>query len=164
MAVGTDRMTATARSTAAPVAAYVETGVPSAAPYALPVPSLLRCGFLIFVMKISLQARGFSRTIGWIRRRVEAIPEVPSVDLKAIKAAEYAVAMAGALYPGRAKCLEQSLCLYYLLRRAGVGARFRMGVQAHPFLAHAWVECGDKPVNDVAEHVRWFTSLPDQLP
>jgi len=81
-----------------------------------------------------------------------------------VQATEYAVAMAGALYPGRAKCLEQSLAVYYLLGRRGAPVRFRMGVQSHPFLAHAWVEYQGQPITDVAEHVKWFAPLPDELP
>jgi hypothetical protein len=72
--------------------------------------------------------------------------------------------MAGAMYPGRAMCLEQSLTLYYVLRRMGIHAEYRQGVQPHPFRAHAWVEYEGAPINDLAEHVRLFTLLPNQLP
>jgi hypothetical protein len=95
---------------------------------------------------------------------MEAGPERTQVDIEAVAATEYAVAMAGALYPGRALCLEQSLALYYLLRRRGVAVKFRMGVQAHPFLAHAWIDYRGVPLNDVPEHVKQFVPLPDQLP
>lgn len=81
-----------------------------------------------------------------------------------MKATERAVAMAGALYPGRALCLEQSLVLYYLLRRQRVAVRYCQGIQPHPFEAHAWVEYEGKPLNDVAEHAKLFTRFPDQLP
>ena len=136
----------------------------SAGSDALRVPSVLRCGLLIFLVKMSLRMRGFGGTIKWIRRRVEGIPEVASADLEPMKATEYAVAMAGALYPGRALCLEQSLVLYYLLRRHGIPVRYCQGVQRHPFLAHAWVEYGGESLNDVAEHVQLFARLPEQLP
>ena len=72
--------------------------------------------------------------------------------------------MAGALYPGRALCLEQSLALYYLLRRRGVPVRYCQGVQPYPFEAHAWVEYGGTPINDVIDHVTLFARFPDQLP
>jgi Transglutaminase-like superfamily len=129
-----------------------------------PIPSVMRCGLLLFAIKIGLRICGFGRTIGWVRRQVQGIPATCSVDASAITGSEYAVAMAGALYPGRAQCLEQSLALYYLLRRAGVSVQFRMGVQPHPFLAHSWIEWKGKPVNDVAEHIEHFARLPDQLP
>lgn len=130
----------------------------------LRAPSVVRCGFMIFFVKLSLRTRGFGRTLRWIRKRVEAIAEVASGDLEAIKATEYTVAMAGAFYPGRALCLEQSLVLYYLLRRQGVPVKYRQGIQAHPFAAHAWVEYRGEPINDVLEHVKHFIALPNQLP
>jgi hypothetical protein len=128
------------------------------------VPSVLRCGFMIFVVKVMLKTRGFGRTIRWIRRRVNVTPETVCANLERVKATEYAVALAGALYPGRALCLEQSLALYWLLRQQRVRVRYCQGVQAHPFLAHAWVEYRGEPINDVMEHVNWFARLPDELP
>jgi hypothetical protein len=80
-----------------------------------------------------------------------------------VKATEHAVAMAGALYPGRALCLEQSLVLYYLMRRQGVAVNYCQGVQPYPFQAHAWIEYDGEPINDVAEHVKRFARLPEEL-
>jgi hypothetical protein len=37
-------------------------------------------------------------------------------------------------------------------------------VMARPFEAHAWVEYRDEVVNDVPEHAKRFTPLPDRLP
>ena len=131
---------------------------------ALRVPSVLRCGLLIFLVKISLRTRGFGRTVRWLRTNMQAIPEVAAADPMAIRATEYAVAKAGAFYPGRALCLEQSLVLYYALRRQGAPVRFAMGVQAHPLAAHAWVDYQHEPINDVPEHIKRFARLPDELP
>jgi hypothetical protein len=83
--------------------------------------------------------------------------------MESILATEHSVAMAGALYPGRALCLEQSLVLYYILRRQGVAVRYRQGVIAFPFEAHAWIEYLGEVINDVPEHARRFVPLPDQL-
>lgn len=123
-----------------------------------------QCWFTIAAIKTGLRTRGFGRTIQWIRRRVEAVPEVTLVNSEVIKTTECAVAMAGALYPGRALCLEQSLTLYCLLRRQGVAVKYCQGVQPYPFRAHSWVEYNGEPINDVAEHVRSLARLPDQLP
>ncbi|MGI9041528.1 MAG: lasso peptide biosynthesis B2 protein [Gemmatimonadales bacterium] len=119
---------------------------------------------MITLMKLMLRLRGFSGTIAWIRQRVDSVPLSGSPDLETIRRVEYAVAMAGALYPARAMCLEQSFTLYYLLRREGVAVRYCQGVTPHPFEAHAWVEHRGEPINDVAEHVRLFVRLPDMLP
>lgn len=119
---------------------------------------------MIFAVKVALATRGFGWTIGWIRRKTGSIPEVVSDDLQALRRAEFAVSMAGALYPGRALCLEQSLVLYYWLRRQGIPVRYCHGVQPHPFLGHAWVEYNGEPLNDVPEHVKHFARLTGQSP
>jgi hypothetical protein len=125
------------------------------------VPSVLRCGLLILAVKTSLKVAGFDRTRRWIRRYAQRNELVDSGDTGAIAATEYAVAMAAAVYPGRAQCLERSLVLYYYLRRRGVAVQFLMGVQMYPFMAHAWVEYQGVPINDVEEHVKLFTPIED---
>lgn len=47
-------------------------------------------------------------------------------------------------------CLEQSLTLWWLLRRRHIPAQLRIGVQkqADEFQAHAWVELGGTVLND----------------
>jgi hypothetical protein len=127
----------------------------------LRVPSVLRCGVMLLIVKVMLKTRRFDRTVDWARRQVERVPTVGMVDVDALKRVEYAVAMAGALYPGRALCLEQSLVLYNILRRQGVAVTLRLGAQPFPFAAHAWVEYEGVVINDVPEHVRQFAPLQD---
>ncbi len=139
----------------------VEAAYRPAGEHELRVPSLLRCGLMILVAKSLLTVRGFGPTIGWVRRRVTAIPAAALVDEDAVRASERKVALACALYPGRAQCLERSLVLYYVLRLQGVDVRFVNGVKVDPFAAHAWIEYRGEPLNDVAEHVELYTPLPD---
>jgi hypothetical protein len=127
------------------------------------LPSVPRCVATIGWIKWLLSTRGFGGTVKRIRSRVEHIPPLP-VEFEVIRTLEYVVAMAGAFYPGRAKCLEQSLALYYLARRRGMGVRYCQGVRLFPFVAHAWVEYQGKVVNDLPEHVKLFARFPDQLP
>jgi len=128
------------------------------------MPSVLHSGILIAWLKGWLRFRGFLPTLEWIRRRVERLPATTEAGLEWVRGVEYRVAMAGALYPGRARCLEQSLALYYLLRRQGVAAVYCQGVQPYPFRAHAWIEYRGEVINDVEEHARFFARLPEQLP
>lgn len=128
------------------------------------MPSVVRCGVTIFAVKRSLRARGFEATLTWIRRRVEAVKPAAGVGTDAVRRTERAVATAGAFYPGRALCLEQSLALYLVLRSQGVAVRYCQGVQFHPFQAHAWVEYEGEVINGVAPHVKHFARFPDQLP
>ncbi|HWW87528.1 MAG TPA: lasso peptide biosynthesis B2 protein [Vicinamibacterales bacterium] len=133
---------------------------------ARPIPplSVVVCGFRILALKAALASVGFERTIGWIRRRVEDIPMDASTPIEHVRRLEAVVAMAAALYPGRARCLEQSLVLYYVLRRRGVPVTYCQGVLPHPFSAHAWIEYLGEVVNDVPDHAEQYTRLPDQLP
>ncbi|HEX6536200.1 MAG TPA: lasso peptide biosynthesis B2 protein [Gemmatimonadaceae bacterium] len=117
--------------------------------------------FALAAVKVALRVAGFARTlhlIEWLTcRRVGGGCVVPDF----VRAADRAVAVAAALYPGRALCLEQSLVLHYVLRHGGVSSTLRIGVHPYPFAAHAWVECDGEPVNDIREHTRSYTPLPN---
>lgn len=62
--------------------------------------------------------------------------------------------------PLRAQCLERSVCLLWMSRRSGASTLLRVGIQLHPFAAHAWVEHEGAPVNDYPEHLRSFYAFP----
>ncbi len=128
------------------------------------VPSVLRCGLMIARIKWLLRIRRLEGTLAWVRARVADLPVARTFTLESVRTLEYAIAMAGAFYPGRAKCLEQSLTLYYLARRQGVAVRYYQGVQLYPFKAHAWVEYDGQVINDIAEHVKHLARFPEQLP
>jgi hypothetical protein len=130
----------------------------------LGAPLVVRCILVIAWLKVLLRVRGFPDTLAWIRSRTERLAVTTAAEIEVVRAVEYGVATAAALFPGRALCLEQSLALYYILRCDGVAARFRQGVQAHPFAAHAWIEYRAVVINDVVEHVQRYTPMPDQLP
>jgi hypothetical protein len=125
--------------------------------------SYLKCAAVIAAIKFRLAMQGFDRTIRWIRRQIDGVPVTEHAAMEAVRAEECGVAMAAALYPGRAQCLERSLALYLLLRRRGVAVRYRQGVQPFPFKAHAWIEYQGEVINDVPEHAGQFTPLPECL-
>jgi hypothetical protein len=147
-------------------AAALQGGPPTsgAVGYSLRVPSVLACGVLLLAVKAALRLFGFGHVIRWLRRRVQPLVTTSSVATQAVRTVERTVAMAGALYPGRALCLEQSLVLYYILRRQGVAAEYCQGILPRPFEAHAWIEYRGEVINDVAEHAHRFIRLPGQLP
>lgn len=125
----------------------------------LVAPSVMHAMLRLCLLKLSLGVIGFRRTWHWIQVRSLQVPLSNGADGSLVTKAEYRVAMAAALYPGRAECLERSLLLFWYLRRRGVDVRFRMGIQMYPFTAHAWVELCGRPVNDVPEHVRRFRPI-----
>jgi hypothetical protein len=81
-----------------------------------------------------------------------------------VTACEYAVALAAALYLGRALCLERSLTLFYFARRVGIPVTYHHGVQPMPFAAHAWVEYEGRVINDIDENVLNYRRLPQVCP
>jgi hypothetical protein len=73
----------------------------------------------------------------------------------------------------KTNCLEQSLALWWLLRRRGIAAEIRIGARKNEgrFEAHAWVDFGGVVLNDAAEtHVPFLpfegsiTSMETQTP
>lgn len=127
-------------------------------------PGLWRSMMTLSLVRLSLVLLGLGRTVQVIRRLDRHRGSIPQHDAEAARRIEQTVATAAALFPCRALCLEQSLTLYALLRRSAVPARLRLGIQAYPFAAHAWVETNGEPLNDIAEHVAFYTPLEDMLP
>ena len=127
-------------------------------------PSFIRCVGVMLWVKVLLSCVGFLGTIAWLRRATCGIPLRAPVSLHEVGEVERLVARVGALFPGRALCLEQSLVLYYLLRKQGVAAEYCHGVQPYPLLAHAWIELEGKVINDIPERTRLFAKLPINLP
>ncbi len=122
-------------------------------------PSVPACALALVVVKLGLGLAGFGRTFAaasWLVRGRGRAAVTPAVLAQAVRQ----VALVAAFYPGRALCLEQSLTLWLLLRRRGIDADLRLGVQPYPFGAHAWVEHRGEPVNENPEFVRTFTILP----
>jgi Transglutaminase-like superfamily len=124
-------------------------------------PGVLRCMLTLVAVRLHLKARGFGRSVARARRLGErgASAHPPATAELAERTAHH-VAIAGAFFPGRAVCLEQSLALYLLLRRRGVPAELRLGVVPSPFYAHAWVEVDGAPINEDAETVAKFLPMP----
>lgn len=98
------------------------------------------------------------------------IPAKPHAPVGPDQAAPYAQRLgyltrkASRHLPLDASCLRQSLLIWWLLRRRGLEAELRIGVNNHEkFLAHAWVELAGQPVNDhpnVAEGFPPFDRIP----
>jgi hypothetical protein len=65
----------------------------------------------------------------------------------------------------RANCLEQSLTLWWLLRRRGIAAELRVGARkdAGRFEAHAWVEFEGAILNDAGDEHLHFVPFDGPL-
>ncbi len=108
------------------------------------------------------------RLIGFRRwRRVLAVFAPPanatgpaqdaSVEEPALLIARMEAAAARNLFL-RTNCLEQSLVLWWLLRRRGTAADLRIGARkdSDRFEAHAWVELNSQVLNDATAEHRHF--------
>ena len=63
--------------------------------------------------------------------------------------------------PFQPNCLEQSLALWWLLRRRGIPADLRIGVRkdAANFEAHAWVEAGGSGIERIGRRTHPFRAV-----
>jgi hypothetical protein len=125
---------------------------------------------LAFASLIPLAA-ALVRTAGFrrVQRALERSPQMPPAgDAPSIErtlARGLARARRHAPYPGN--CLSQSIALCWLLRRRGVPASLRLGarIDAGAFSAHAWVESGDRVINETPDVTERFTPFqPQRVP
>lgn len=112
-------------------------------------PGVFACLLTMACMDVLPRMIGLRRTFALLRRLMPFVPEPRDADA-IIAQTTHNVAVAGAFYPRRALCLEQSLTMFLLLRRRGVPAELRLGVQPRPFRAHAWIEAGGRPIGESA--------------
>ena len=84
-------------------------------------------------------------------------PQVKSVEEPALLIARMEDAAARNLFL-HTNCLEQSLVLWWLLRRRGIEAVLRIGGRkdSQRFEAHAWVEVDSEVLNDTSDQHRHF--------
>jgi hypothetical protein len=99
---------------------------------------------------------GFPRALRLIERLVGGNASSTEASAEWIDAVARGVVAAAVFCPGRVECLEQSMALYFLLRRHGVAAELRFGMRTMPFAAHAWVMHGGVPVNEELEQLQQF--------
>jgi hypothetical protein len=123
-------------------------------------PSVIRCLLLLAFVDAHARIRGLRSTL--LLTRSLAKPRRTIADRAMVDEIVRRVSLAAAFYPRRARCLEQSLALYLLLRRRGVPAELRLGAQPRPFYAHAWVEVDGTPLaeqGDLPLNLTMFPSL-----
>ncbi|HXC25864.1 MAG TPA: lasso peptide biosynthesis B2 protein [Gemmatimonadaceae bacterium] len=122
--------------------------------------SILEATYTIAWIKVALHVFGLERTLAWCRKRIGQVPVHQQVSTAAVNEAVRRIAMAAAIFPGRALCFEQSLAGFLCLRRRGVLVDFCLGVQPLGFTAHAWLEYHGRTVNEQGELVRKLVRLP----
>lgn len=122
-----------------------------------PGPGRLRCFGAVVAARVALKLLGFRRTVRIAQRITGRVGRaVTATPLELARR----VAGAAAFFPGRARCLEQAVALYVVLRRAGHPAALRIGVQPVPFRAHAWIELDGEPLFEGEAPAR-FVAFPE---
>ncbi len=135
---------------------------------------LMQAWVLLPVVKVLLWQIGYRRTLANLERWLP----LHSGNLKTSKneTQQQAVTlgrlvnMAANHIPLVINCLPRSLVLWGMLRRAGIAADLRIGVQkeAEAFAAHAWVEYGGQALSENAAVVVDYSpftesfALPEQ--
>lgn len=104
---------------------------------------------------VRLRLFGYSSVV----RGIQASEPARSERNDALRAAAYRVRVASTFSILPTACLEESLCLLWMLKRAGHPATIRVGVQACPFRAHAWVECDGQPVGEDPFFLRTYAPM-----
>jgi hypothetical protein len=139
-----------------------------AAPGGASPPSLAACWVLLVLVDAVLRLRGLRGALR-LADRLAPMPvavQASGSNAPVVRPRQAAlvtarrVAAAGSFYPRRALCLEQSLVLVVLLRRRGIAAELRLGVQPLPFLAHAWVEVDGTAINEPADLIGQLVAFP----
>jgi len=127
-----------------------------------------RAALLLPVVKASLRLRGFKRTRESLERHqspASAEPGQTRAGLEPVLKISRMVRAAAHHGFVRASCLEESLTLWYLLRKQGYSSRLRIGVRktAEKFEAHAWVEHQGAALNQTEEIHRHYAAFDSEF-
>jgi hypothetical protein len=128
-----------------------------------------RAAILLLLVRWSLRLRGYGKTFTSLQGRLQfqaketesrpALREEVQSTCRMVRAAlHYSLS--------QYTCLEESLTLWYLLRKQGIPACLRIGVRKEKemFEAHAWVEHGGEALNqDEAMHQHYAAFEQDLL-
>jgi hypothetical protein len=128
-----------------------------------------RAAILLPLVRWSLRLRGYGKTFTSLQKRIQFqakgtgnLPEVREEVQATCRMVRAALRYSLAQY----SCLEESLTLWYLLRKQGIPACLHIGVRKEneKFEAHAWVEHGGEALNqDEAMH-RHYAAFEQDFP
>ena len=127
----------------------------------------LRAIFLLPMVALSLRWRGFRKTQAMLERFLsnKSGEQDPTEVSERAALTAHMVNVAdryGLVHPS---CLAKSLALWWLLRRQGIAADLRIGIQKEneKFAAHAWVERDGAALNEPEEHHRHYAAFDAAL-
>jgi hypothetical protein len=128
-----------------------------------------RAAILLPLVRWSLRLRGYGATFASLQKRIP--PQADSVesspDARDKVQATCRMVRAALRYSlAEHSCLEESLTLWYLLRKQEIPACLRIGVRKEneKFEAHAWVEHAGEALNQLDEMHRHYAAFEQDLP
>jgi len=131
----------------------------------------LRAAVLLPFISVSLRLRGFRATQSSLQKRLpRAQPATPDqssrTQTESTALTARMVRSAAHRTWGSPACLEQSLALWWLLRRQGIESRVRIGTRKtdQKFEAHAWVECDGAALNEAEEPHQHYAAFDEAFP
>ena len=128
---------------------------------------LFRYAVALFpLIRVHLRSRGYQKTQQWLRKRLSASPQAPSSNEPSNVTLTCRMVNAAAHYGLlRPTCLEESLALWYFLRRQGIPNKLRIGVRkiADKFEAHAWVEYEGEALNQSEEPHKHYSAFDSEF-
>jgi len=128
-------------------------------------PSIAQVLLLLLVVAIYLRIFGFRRAYIRLGHMASFFPVAPvspeSTPEKARKIAQRIIFVNRNFSFYQTACLSESLTLWFLLRRYGISADFRLGVRTITgrFESHAWVEYDGIVLNDLETANRIYGSF-----
>jgi hypothetical protein len=130
---------------------------------------LRRAAILLPLVRWSLRLRGYGKTFTSLQNRARFQAKAAGTPPESREEVQVACRMVRAALRysfAQYTCLEESLTLWYLLRKQGISACLRIGVRKEneQFEAHAWVELRGEALNQPEELHRHYAAFEEDLP
>lgn len=110
---------------------------------------ILKALLLLLYVAVKLRISHFEEVWDWLcSASVTSNSYTRRESLEEIGSVLNAVSTASRFSVFHVRCLEQSMVVYRLLKQRGLQVSICVGVQKHPFCAHAWVEHDGRVIND----------------
>jgi hypothetical protein len=126
-----------------------------------------RAGLLNIVRTISselriawlLRRRPLHEVVERVRRSKPASGSTPRDEDRSIRALVSAAAVTAFLLRSHNRCLVRGLAFHSSCRKKGLDTKLVLGVIAHPFTAHCWVQLGTAVLVGGYEQARLYTPI-----
>ncbi|PZQ63460.1 MAG: lasso peptide biosynthesis B2 protein [Phenylobacterium zucineum] len=116
----------------------------------------------LFCAWVDLQTRYNGRAFEQVLRAARPSPAAPArqdPDDPELARLVSVFLWAAVWIPADRKCLVRSFLLLRFLQRSGRDARWVFGVRTWPFVAHCWLQVGDRVLDDERERLAAYTPI-----